>query len=626
MTATSRGRIPPGGVCVFTVSECPVFAASAATPAMRPGARPPADLTRCGRGMIRTADLLVRRQSLGLLFLRVALCVAAVVGNAVRSPAREPLPVEELARRIDAMIRAADPAAEPAPRCDDAAFVRRIHLDFAGRIPSPAETSRFLADGSPEKRRTLIDRLLAGPEYAVRMRDLFHAMLMERRGDHAEWSRFLEISFERNKPWDRIVREILDPDPADEETRGAAFFHTRRLEKVGQQETDHPGLTRDVGRMFLGIDLQCAQCHDHLRIAAYRQADFQGLFVAYRNAFLRTDVKFPAVGEKVLAAPLEFSSVFDPTSRSTSPRVPGRAEIGIERFEKDQEWLVPPDPKTAFPGTPRFRPLQAIARELPLPANPAFVMNIVNRLWFVMLGRGLIEPLDQIHADNPPSHPDAAALLCAEMIAREFDIKEVLRAIALTETYQQGAAAPGPLDAPDDVPYRRAAERRLSAEQLFRSVVVATGPREADPPEPAGPRAAAAVSPPPSPDTAPAQESRERLEQARAAFVKAFGNVPQEPETGFSPSLKSSLFLLNDPLVLDFLAPRPGHLMDRLARHATDREVAEDLYLSIFSRRPSPEEEHEVVEVLAGRPERRLATLTNLAWAMLASTEFCLNH
>lgn len=545
---------------------------------------------------------------------------AGLVSRGPRSPAEEPAAVAEPARRtasrvaaeIDEIVRRADAAAEPAPRCDDATFVRRVHLDFAGRIPTPAETTSFLADESPDRRSVLIDRLLAGPEYPVRMRDLFHAMLMERRGEDADWSRFLETSFRQNKPWDRIVREILDPDPAAEDTRGAAFFLTRRLEKVGQQETDHPGLTRDVGRMFLGIDLQCAQCHDHLRIAAYRQADFQGLFIAFRNTFIRGDVRFPAIGEKILAAPLEFSSVFDPVSRTTGPRVPGREAIEIVRFEKEQEWLAPPDPKTSFPGTPRFRPLAAIARDLPLPENPTFVTNIVNRLWFIMLGRGLIEPLDQIHPDNPPSHPEIVALLGAELTARGFDIREILRAIALSETYQRGSTAPGARDAPEDVPYRRGLERRLSAEQLFRSVVVATDPRDAPIADLAG--------------MAGDDASRERLQKARAAFVKAFGNVPQDPETSFSPSLKSSLFVMNDPLILDFLAPAPGHLVDRLLHHATDAEVASDLYLALFSRPPTAEEERDVVEFLAARPQRRSAAITNLAWAMLASTEFCLNH
>ncbi len=555
----------------------------------------------------------------------ILVALAAALGSPARAAEPEPLPAEQLARRIDELLLPAAAAGGRAGVCDDAAFVRRVHLDFAGRIPSVAETTRFLADDSPDKRRRLVDTLLAGPEYPARMRDLFHAMLMERRGDHPEWSRFLEASFRRNKPWDRLVREILDPDPADEEIRGAAFFHTRRLEKVGQQETDHPGLTRDVGRMFLGIDLQCAQCHNHLQIAAYKQADFQGLFVAYRNAFIRGDVKFPAVGEKLLTDKLEFSSVFDPTSRSTAPRVPGRAEVEIVRFEKDQEWLVPPDKKTSFPGTPRFRPLAAIAAELPRAENDAFVANIANRLWFVMLGRGLVEPLDQIHVGNPPSHPDVLALLCEEMRARRFDVRETLRAIALTDAYQRGSTLTGDEAAAEVAPYARASERRLSAEQLFQSMLVACGPREAVPRGDVGAEPPAAAGEPP-PESVADKDARERLDRARGAFVKAFANVPQDPEIEFAPSLRSALFLLNDPVIEELLAPRPGHLLDRLAKAAAEAELAEELFLAVFSRRPTDDEVRAVAEALAREPDRRAAALANVVWAMLASTEFCLNH
>ena len=406
------------------------------------------------------------------------------LGGSHRIAAQELAKVEEVARQLDELIQRSDSGSPSASLCDDAAFVRRIYLDFAGRIPSHSELTTFLADSAPAKRRELIDKLLAGPEYAIRMRDLFHVMLMERRGDHPEWFRFLESAFQQNKPWDQIVREILDPDPNQEPQRGAAFFHTRRLEKVGQQDTDYPGLTRDIGRMFLGMDLQCAQCHNHLQIAAYQQADFQGLFIVYQNSFIRSDVKFPAIGEKVLAKKLDFNSVFDPTPKTTAPRVPGRAEIEIARFEKDQEWLLPPDPKTNFPGTPKFRPMQWISQELPRGENQAFVTNIVNRLWFVMLGRGLIHPLDQIHADNPASHPEVVRLLNTEMIARKFDLKEMLRIIALTDAYQRSSTIPLGSDSPSSAgsegvvmpdggdtaastQYRWARERRLSAEQLL---------------------------------------------------------------------------------------------------------------------------------------------------------------
>ena len=507
---------------------------------------------------------------------------------------------DELPGRIDVLIASAAQDAPLGATCDDATFVRRVSLDLAGRIPSWQEATTFLDSTDALKRAQLIDTLLASSDHPRRMQDLFHAMLMERRGDSPEWTKFLHTSFEANKPWDQLVREILDPDPTSEAIRGAAFFHTKRLEKVGQQETDYPGLTRDVGRLFLGMDLQCAQCHDHLFIDSYKQADFQGLYTVYQNTFIRSDVPFPAIGEKVMNKKADFSSVFAKVALTTGPRIPGGQEIAIPMFEKDQEYLVPPDRQTSFPGTPKFRGMQFIATELPTAQNTAFTRNIANRLWFVMMGRGLVNPLDQLHPENPPSHPELLDGLAQEIVAQKFDMKAMLRQLALTQTYQRTSVMPTGTEPPPPESYRVATEKRLSAEQLLNSVLVATGsrdkPREAD------------------------------LEKLRAAFVKAFGNVPTDPEVEFSPSLKSSLFVLNDPAVLDCLTPQPGNWVERLQQTTDSAALAEELYLSVLTRRPTDEERTAVAEYLTQNSERRPEAVKNLAWALLASTEFCLNH
>lgn len=509
---------------------------------------------------------------------------------------------EDLSTRIDSLIAAKEAGTELGPACDDATFVRRLYLDLAGRVPSRQETAEFLDNVAADKRTRLIDSLLNGSDYPRRMHDLFHAMLMERRGDHAEWSTYLKSSFADNKPWDQLVREILDPDANREAVRGAAYFQTRRLEKVGQQETDYPGLTRDVGRLFLGMDLQCAQCHNHLKIEHYKQIDFQGLFVVFQNSFIRSDVPFPAIGEKILTAKRDFMSVFDKIPLAVGPRVPGRQEFQITTFEKNQEYAVPPDSAKRFPGTPKFRGLELLAKDLPTAENQLFVANLANRLWFVMFGRGLVNPLDEMHPENPPSHPEALDLLCTEIVARKFDIKSMLRDLALTQAYQRDSLIPEDVEWTNQASYRYARERRLSAEQLMHSVRIVTGPRST------------------------ASVTDAELENLRAPFVKAFGNVPQEPEIDFSPSLKSALFVMNDSRVLNTLTPQPGNLVDRLSNQTDSAMLADELYLSVLIRKPTDDENSLVVQYLANNSDRRPAAITNLVWALIASTEFCLNH
>lgn len=499
---------------------------------------------------------------------------------------------QTLPQRIDALILAKAPS-KAAAVCDDAEFLRRAHLDLAGRIPTAVEARTFLDDGSPEKRVKLIDKLLNSPDHPRRMTELFHVMLMERLGDHAEWTKFLQKSFAANKPWDQLAREILRAAPK-EETRGAAFFYSKRLENYGQNPVDYPALTRDVGRLFLGMDLRCAQCHDHLFVRDYKQADYQGLFAFYQNVSLGNAAE-PSVAENAATAKVAFMSVFRKQPRETGPKLPGLPEVEIPKFDKGKEYETPPDPRKKIAGVPKFSTLAAVSKRLPTPENAAFARNIVNRLWFVLMGRGLVHPLDLHHSGNPPSHPELLDLLVQELVAHKYDMKWLLRELALTQTYQRSSVLPEGVKEPPRESFLVAHEKRLSAEQLLASVLVATG------------------------------EDVKHATAARPKFVKAFANPPREPEDEFAPALRGALFLLNDDLVLGWLAPKPGNLVDRLAKLPDDK-AAEELYLSVLSRRPADEERDEVATYLAKHTDRRPAALGRLAWALLASTEFGVNH
>lgn len=171
-----------------------------------------------------------------------------------------------ISARVDALIADGAGGLPIAGPADDAEFFRRVQLDFAGSIPTIEATSAFLDDSSADKRTRVIESLLNGEGYGKRMAEWFHLHLMERRADHDLWKAWLEKSMTANLPWDRMVREMIRADFRDEPNRGAAFFLSNRLEKYGQNATDYPGLTRDVGRLFLGMDLQCAECHNHLLI------------------------------------------------------------------------------------------------------------------------------------------------------------------------------------------------------------------------------------------------------------------------------------------------------------------------------------------------------------------------
>jgi hypothetical protein len=504
---------------------------------------------------------------------------------------------EPLHKRIDALIEAtakADGVSLSGP-ADDAEFLRRAYLDFAGRIPTSDETKAFLADASPDKRAKLIDKLLGSPDYAVRMTDAFHVMLMERLGDNAEWTKFLKESFEQNAKWDAMVRKMLRADPKETEQPGASFWISKRLENYGQNPVDYSALTRDVGRLFLGKNLQCCECHDHLFIDDYKQAHFQGLHTFFKNTYLVPGAK-TMVGEKPTVEKTTFASVFTKVQMATAPALPGLAMIDIPSFTKGMEFIEQPDKKGGTPGVLKFSPLKEISERLPTKANADFTRNSVNRIWFLFLGRGIVHPLDLHHSRNPPSHPELLDLLAKEFAAHDFDIKWLIREIALTKTYQRSSVLPaGAKEPPQQKYFAVAIERRLTAEQLLQSVLVATG------------------------------TDKKGADTLRAKFVKAFANQARDPEDEFTPSLKAALFLLHDEAILRLLKPNAGNLVERIAK-LPDAEAADALYLAVLSRKPSAEERAAVVKMLAKHPDKRAEAVSRATWAMLASMEFGVNH
>lgn len=296
-----------------------------------------------------------------------------------------------LHQRVDALIAKAAGDAPVAERTTDAEFIRRVYLDFAGTIPTAGEARDFLAD---PQRTELIDRLIADERFPQRMADVFHVILMERRGTEKEWRQFLTDAFAANRPWDEIARQILNPEFKDEQLRGAGYFITQRLTKSGQQPTDYPGLTRDVGRLFMGVDLQCAQCHRHLTVKDYRQVEFNGLFNVYQNLKLQRpnkEFKTAWVSENAMEKKYEFVSVFTEKRGETGPRIPFGKEIEIQKYEGKEKWIVEPTRLNRNAGVPRFSPLREIANGVAHSDNSFFARNLANRVWHLMMGRGLVE-------------------------------------------------------------------------------------------------------------------------------------------------------------------------------------------------------------------------------------------
>jgi hypothetical protein len=553
--------------------------------------------------------------------------IAIALGLAGSARAEAPL-----RERIDQAI-AAELEGPPAAPATDGEFVRRAWLDLAGMIPPASEVRAFLDDPSPYKRERLIDRLLASPWFPRRLRDAFDVMWMERRPDKyvpsAAWRDYLLEAFEANRPYDALVREVLSADGVDPRTRPAAKFLLDR-------EADPNDLTRDLGRMFLGRDMQCAQCHDHPLIDDYKQAHYYGLFAFVGRTSLFDEPKVGKVLSEKGEGTVSFTSVFKKgITHTTGPRILDGSSIVEPELAKGQEYAVAPQ-KNVRP-IPMFSRRGRLAHALTQGAVPEFDRNIANRFWALLMGRGLVHPLDLDHSANPASHPELLDDLARSFRGMNYDVKAFVREIALSQTYQRSSEPRPGMSEAEQAPYLFAVAplRPLTPEQLGWSVMQGLGLIESarraavDRHESRDPRMRDILSSPAG------RELRERWIEAAVEeqlagnlrpFIQQFAAAAGQPQDGGDATVHQALFLSNGEPIQGWLKPSGQNLTARVSALSEPNAIAEELYVSLLSRRPTEEERLEVARYLQERASDKVPAIQELTWALLASSEFRFNH
>lgn len=509
---------------------------------------------------------------------------------------------EPLHVQIDKFIAAGQAGFEKqlAGQATDAEFLRRVYLDLAGTIPSADEARAFLADADANKREKLIDKLLASPGYARRMAQYYDVVLMERRGDakvpRAAWEAYLTTVFQENWPYNDFVREVLSADGVDPKTRPAAKFYLDR-------DFEPNLVTKDIGRVFLGRNLQCAQCHDHPLIDAYKQSEYFGIF-----AFLNRSFLFPNPGDAkaVLAekadGEVNFVSVFDKAKqqKTTLPRVMTGKAFDEPKMEKGTEYKVKPAANVR--PVPQYSRREKLAAAMTSTDNPYFARAGANRLWAFMLGRGIVNPVELDHDANPPSHPQLLDLLAKEFASHRFNVKWLLREIALSKAYQRSSELPAGVSEPPPERYLVGLLKPLSAEQLAYATAQATGPISKD-----------SVMTTPSPGAA----------TVLPTFRNMFGGQPGVPDTGATTNLDQTLFLKFNGTIRNMVAG--SGFTGRLAKLTDANLLADELFLTVYSRLPTADEKKDVTDALQKASDRTTA-INELVWALLASAEFRFNH
>lgn len=460
------------------------------------------------------------------------------------------------------------------PQSDDLTYLRRLRLDLTGTLPTPEEIDTFVKDRSNQKRSKLVDHLLQSEEFAdywtlrfARMLRV-HSLPNDKEGMTA-YTRWLRSGIRDGMPLDRWARELLTAT-GDSHQIGAANFARASNNARGQAEL--------VSRAFLGVRLQCANCHNH-PLDRWTQDDYHGLAAIFARLDRGRMVKVSSRG-----------TVTNPrTGEPAIPRLPG-----VKYLENDT------DPLTGF------------ANWLTRKDNPHFARAQVNRLWRAMFGRGLVEPVDDLRATNPATHPKLLDRLADDFIRHGYDIRHTLRLIALSRAYGR-AEAPVPGNEADDRYYARSYPRPLEPEVLADAFVAVTGVNESYDGMPPGTRAITIydpLSPAPSLDVL-----------GRCSRV---ANCEENPVGG---GLPAKLHLLNGEMLNAKISDKKGRLAKQLTSGKTNREIIAEFYLLALGRPPSEKElTNWLAHIDKAGPRGRRECLEDFVWSLLNSREFTNNR
>ena len=501
------------------------------------------------------------------------------------------------------------------PITTDEEFLRRIYLDLTGRIPSTEQARSFLRDDASEKRAELIDRLLETPQHARHMQHLFDVMLMNRRNKLAEWHDYLFRSFWENKSWDQLTRELLSSDGTTPENRPAAHFLLAR--ELNPTET-----TRDIGRLFLGRDLECAQCHDHPHIKDYLQRHFYGISAFLNRSYLFVDPDGKKmIGEKADGI-VNFVSAFTGEENEISPRILDAPEI-LDPSLEEEPYEAKPDKQTR--GIPKYSRRLLLASAMLDTQSSEFRRNIANRLWAWLIGRGLVEPVDMFHEANPPSHPELLELLGDDLFGHGYNMLNTIRQITLSQTYQRSSQQTSDVELSPAQCYT-ARLKPLTPEQLAWSTMQGTGVLDAT--------RAKTIERLQQEDAelADAPDYPERLERAINEQLQEHVQVFVETFASNSNSVKlnstasHALFLMNSPLLAEWLQPSAHNLVDRLQQLEDTQSIAEEMYICLLTRAPAESEVASVGAFLEAYGDDKTAGIQELARAIICSAEFRFNH
>lgn len=472
----------------------------------------------------------------------------------------------------------------PSELCTDSEFIRRATVDLCGRLPTPEEAKAFLADGAKDKRAKLIDRLLESRDYpayfAMRWGSILrNASLAGSEQAAYAFHEWIRDHIARNRPFDEFVRGIVAAAGEWQDAPAVNWYWQMRDDQLHQP-------VADTAQVFLGLRLQCAKCHHH-PYERWSQNDYYGL-----AGF------FSRLGRKGLGEPPPYYASRTRTSSEINPHT-GKP---IEPKLLDGDVL-----KVAPVDDPRHKLVDWMAE----PSNPFFARALVNRTWGHLMGRGLVDPIDDMRETNPPSNPELLDALAQDFVKSKFDVKHIIRTICNSRTYQL-SAEPNEFNKHDKQNHARYYARRMIAEVLHDAIDQVTQSRTT---------------------FSKMSRSARAVDLPHEGFASYFLDTFSRPQRSSacecarsdSANLPQVLHLATSPEIERKISSPKGRVAQLMERKASNEDAVTELYLAAFARTPTLAERDRSLQFLRGQPDQRRG-LEDLVWALMNTREFMYNH
>lgn len=526
----------------------------------------------------------------------------------------------EIDRAIDAVLT--EHGITAAETVSDAEYLRRVTLDLAGRISTAKEMREFLDSSDANKREKLVDRLMTSPDFCFHQRNELDILLLAQLQWNTEWRTYLLEAMREHRTWDQLVRELLLPEKARPDDKGAAAF-------LKQRAKDLDAMTNDTSTLLFGVNIACAKCHDHPLVPDWKQDHYFG----FASFFQRTFATRRGLLAERFDGELKFTTTEGEEKHSNFMFLNGKTVEEPPVSFSDEEWKqvreklkkAEQDEKADPPPTPPFSPrerLVSLALQSgssasataegsdvdPSSEQPLLARNLANRLWARLMGQGLVHPLDQMHTGNPPSHPQLLERLTSELLVHHYDPRPLIRGIMLSQAYARSSRWSQATERPAPEMFAVRAPRPLTPFQYSLSLWIASR----------------------NPESLPGTDKpedwvkqREQWEQHSEGFARRF----EIPTDQFQISVEEALLLSNNPQAeSEFLADQGGTLVGHLQTIADANQKVDTAFFTILGRAPAPEEREAATNFLAARQDRSTMGLQQLVWGILTSAEFRFNH